>query len=149
MPSSNPSSTCRLDWRPSALATGAVTLLAVLAAFAAWNSGLPRWVAATLSGAAILHGMRVARREWRHEPCSLCWWPGEDVLRIAFGGREEDWNSAHWQLRGPLATLAARDASGRRQSLFWWPDTLPATARRRLRLALDGPGAHCRRRSAS
>lgn len=28
----------------------------------------------------------------------------------------------HW--RGPLAFLRYRDATGRRQRLAWWPDTL-------------------------
>jgi toxin CptA len=40
--------------------------------------------------------------------------------------------------RGSLAFFQARDATGRTHRLAWWPDTLDATGRRALRLAIDG-----------
>jgi hypothetical protein len=42
----------------------------------------------------------------------------------------------HW--RGRLAFVTAHDVEGRVHRLAFWPDTLDARGRRRLRLAVDG-----------
>jgi toxin CptA len=45
----------------------------------------------------------------------------------------------HW--RGPLAFLQGRDADGRVLRCAWWPDTLPRSVRRELRLVAQvAPG---------
>src|SRR3546814_14715060 len=44
--------------------------------------------------------------------------------------------------RGPLAFLRWRDAGGQGGWLVWWPDTLPAAARRVLRIAASAAPAH-------
>jgi toxin CptA len=59
------------------------------------------------------------------------------------GARVEDF-TVHW--RGPLAFARWRDGQGGVHRLAWWPDTLPASARRELRLAApaqsNASGAH-------
>jgi toxin CptA len=41
--------------------------------------------------------------------------------------------------RGPLASVVGRDPAGKLRHLAFWPDTLPAPARRALRLATGSP----------
>ncbi|MGH8030607.1 MAG: hypothetical protein ACREO3_11815 [Arenimonas sp.] len=41
--------------------------------------------------------------------------------------------------RGSIASVGGRDPAGKLRHLAWWPDTLPAPARRALRLAAGRP----------
>jgi toxin CptA len=120
MPSSNESSNCRIDWRPSWLLSAALALLGLLAAVALAMSDLP-WVAALPIGLlACAHGLCSARREWRQPARVLAW---------------KDLHEPHAVFRGALVTVTGTHRDGVRQRLNWWPDTLSDEARRRLLLA--------------
>lgn len=127
----NASSTCRLEWRPSPLGVGLAAVIAVAAAGSVLASGLPfRGVFAVF---VLFLGLRSAWRQWRQAPREMAWQAGEGRLVFDDG---TTWTRGSLVMRGPLAVLRGRDASGRRQSLAWWPDTLDAMTRRRLRLSL-------------
>ena len=120
---------CRVEWRPSRWATAALLLLAALAPFAAWQSGMPRLAAAPLAVVAAAWGLWSAWRETR-----------KPVRRFETGPRGASLDGrplvlARIQWRGPLAFLHWRDAGGQGGRLAWWPDTLPPAKRRELRLA--------------
>lgn len=129
-PWSTGSAPCRIDWRPSRWLAAALLLLAVLAPLAVLASDLPSRVSLPLAAVAAVHGLLLARREWRRSPRSLVF-PGDG--RLLVDGAEAA--SAVLQWRGPLAFLSWRDAAGRRHRMGWWPDTLPRHRRRELRLA--------------
>jgi toxin CptA len=112
----------------------ALSLLAILALA---SSALPLGAVVIASAGALLYGARLAHGEWRQAGLQLHWSPPGTELRVLRGSRSETWRVGRWRLRGPLAALLAFDESGRRRRLLWWPDTLPAPARRRLRLALE------------
>ena len=137
MRSYDPSSICQLEWRPSRWAVGALMALTVLAMLALAGSALPLAAAVVASAGVLLYGARLAQGEWRQAALQLHWMPPGTELRVLCGGRSETWRLCRWRLRGPLAALQAYDERGRRRRLLWWPDTLPASARRRLRLALE------------
>ena len=141
--SSSASATCRIDWRPSAVACGALIALGLLAALSILASDLPRacaWPPALLAPA---WGAWLARRQWRRAPLPLCW-RADGALFV--GGERVDAAELHW--RGPLAFLSWRRA-GKAGRLAWWPDTLPAAGRRELRLAaMAADAAHPRTRMA-
>ncbi len=137
------SGVCRLEWRPSRWLMGALVLLAVLAALAALLSELPRAVAGPLAGWALLQGGWWVHRESRR-PRAWFVFAGADLpvrlLRPGATAATPAWDSrpleaARLQWRGPMAVLHWREPDGRRQTRCWWPDTLPAPARRALRLA--------------
>jgi toxin CptA len=86
---------------------------------------------ATCVGASAWHA-------WR----DLCAAPGLLVLRGEPGaatwvdpGGETELADLTVRWRGTLATVVGRDPAGKLRRLAWWPDTLPAPARRALRLA--------------
>ncbi len=141
--SSSASATFRSDWKPSAVACGALIALGLLAALSILASDLPRacaWPPALLAPA---WGAWLARREWRRAPLPLCW-RADGALFV--GGERVDAAELHW--RGPLAFLSWRRA-GKAGRLAWWPDTLPAAGRRELRLAaMAADAAHPRTRMA-
>lgn len=128
--SSSASSTCRIDWQPSAWLSTSLLVLGVAAAVSLAMSELP----AMLAGAAGLvvagQGWRLARRDRRREPVVLAidargaWLheAGREPRRLA---------NLRVERRGPLTTLAAESGAGRVR-LAWWPDTLSPEARRRL-----------------
>ena len=133
MSSSRPSSTCRIEWRPSRLRQGALLLVAGLAVASLTYSAMPvRWalacglLVATQAWASLRRDARQPRGvlAWRGEACA---WHGPD------GVRPLTVVNVRW--RGPLATLGVRDEAGKLRRLSWWPDTLPPPARRALRLA--------------
>jgi toxin CptA len=115
----------------------ALHALGVLAAFSLLMSEMPRTVAWPLAVGAMAYGIRLGRSEGRRPERQLVW--------AAAGSPTLDGQvlaDAQLQWRGPLAFLRWRDSDGRVQRLAWWPDVLPAAARRELRLAaLDGAGA--------
>jgi len=135
--SSSASAPCRLDWRPSRWLAIALCLLGVLAALSALASELPPVAAWPLALLAVGEGIRLTRGTLRSPRRTLVWpFDGIPTLDgVALGEPK-----LHW--RGPLAFLRWRDAGGRVRRLTWWPDVLPAAARRELRLAaLEGSGA--------
>ena len=108
-----------------------------LAALSLWLSGLPRTWALIVGMVLLLDAAVRARRDWRQSPAVVVWGAGGDDVRLLQDGREHRLAHLNVRWRGPLATLGARDEAGKLRRLSWWPDTLPAPARRRLRLASD------------
>ena len=113
----------------------ALLALGALAAVSLWLSALSQWLAAPASLLALGYGAWLARREFRREPFVLAWRGGASEVELNFAGRRQSWSAPQVQLRGPLASLSARDGQGRRRRVHWWPDTLPSASRRALRLA--------------
>lgn len=105
--------------------------LTVLAAISSFASDLPLAVAWPLSVIAVGHGTRLVLRESRQKPRSVVISDDGAAVRID-GARIEDF-VVHW--RGPLAFARWRDDQGLIHRLAWWPDTLPGSVRRELRLA--------------
>ena len=137
MRSSRPSSSCRIEWRPSPLRCAALVAMGGLAALSLWLSALPRAWALALGLGLLVDAVIRARREWRLPPAIVAWGAGDDDVRLLQGGREHRLAHLNVRWRGPLATLGAHDEAGKLRRLSWWPDTLSAPARRRLRLASD------------
>ena len=105
--------------------------LAVLATLSVLASEMPRLVAWPLMVIVILHaGLQV--RRYRRLPRHGFVFPGND-LAVLLDGRVIDGVAVEW--RGPLAFIRWRDRTGKQRRLSWWPDTLPASSRRELRLA--------------
>lgn len=121
-----------LEWQPSRWRCLALALLGPLAALSALASGLPRPVALMLAALACIRGGVLAWRERRDTARRI---------RITAAGLQVDGvavelEAVRW--RGPLVTLAYRQA-GRRLRLLGWPDSLDAGARRELKLAFQPP----------
>jgi len=108
----------------------ALVLLGLLAACAVIACEMPRWCALPLALASTLRGAWLARTYLRL-PVHVLAWPMEGDLLV--DGFRAECASLHW--RGPFAFLAWTDATGDRQRLAWWPDTLSRATRRELRLA--------------
>lgn len=135
--SSSASAPCRLDWRPSRWLAIALCLLGVLAGLSLLASEMPATAAWPLALLAVGEGIRLARGTMR-SPRRILVWPYDGMPTL--DGVALNAAELHW--RGPLAFLRWRDAGGRVQRLTWWPDVLPAAARRELRLAaLESSGA--------
>jgi toxin CptA len=112
-------------------------LLGVMAAWSVLASELPPAAAWPLAFLAAGEGIRLARGTLGSPPRTLVW-PFDGMPTLDGVALREP--ELHW--RGPLAFLRWRDAGGRVRRLTWWPDILPAAARRELRLAaLEGSGA--------
>lgn len=107
-----------------------MTGLGVAAALAVLASEMPRGLAWPLATVAALRGFHLAWHEVRKPPRE---WVFPADGRVTVDGQRVHEPTLSW--RGPLALLRWRDRRGRRHSLGWWPDTLPAAARRELRLA--------------
>jgi toxin CptA len=114
--------------------------LGVLAALATLASEMPRGAAWPLATLASAHGAWLARGYSRRRRRQLWWVAGRAPEVDGVSVRAA---TLHW--RGPFAFLCWRDADGRVRRLAWWPDTLPAAARRELKLVaqagLDTPAA--------
>lgn len=117
--SSNASLPSRIDWRPSRWPVLALCLLAPLAALSVMASGLADPLKPLVAFIAALYGLALARREALRPPVTF------DLRGAALELREQ----------GPLVRVQARRPDGRRWSRTWWPDTLSAPDRRRLRFA--------------
>jgi hypothetical protein len=147
MPSSKPSSAgfprsrhrterrAALAWRPSRWLLAGLVLLTVAAVFSLVASGLPGWLAVPGMLLAAGHGLALVLREARR-PCRRFVFRATGEASVD-GRRAQDMR-VEW--RGPLA-FASWLEDGRRHRLSWWPDTLPAAARRELRLALPATRA--------
>ncbi|MDQ3494152.1 MAG: hypothetical protein M3485_01130 [Pseudomonadota bacterium] len=105
-----------------------MTPLAMLSVLA---SEMPRVAAWPLALATLVYGACLARREWRRPQRELVF-SGASTPVLVDG---EPAAEVVLQWRGPLTFLRWRAGNGRRHRLVWWPDTLPASARRELRLA--------------
>ena len=131
--SSNASAPCRFDWVPSRWLTAALVALALLAPFSLLVSDLPPAVAWPLALLAGAWGIREVRRHRLQPPRALVIPAGAGEARC--DGLPMTSLGVRW--RGPLAFLRWRDPDGRARRLVFWPDTLPAAARRELKLALQ------------
>lgn len=135
MPSSDSSSICRIDWRPSHVLAAALAALGVMAALSLWLSALPMVVKLVGSLASLAEGLRLARVHLAKPPLALDWLGGDDPAYLTYASGVARLDRVTVRLRGPLASLSGTDAQGRLQRLGWWPDTLDAGGRRQLRLA--------------
>ena len=125
------SAPCRLEWRPSRHVGAMVWSMSLLAPFSLLMSDLPRTWAWPLALLVAAFGIFDARRYGRQQRCTL-------VIPIGQGQRTCDclpMLALKIEWRGPLAFLRWRDPNGSTQRLVFWPDTLPSTSRRELRLA--------------
>ena len=135
MSSSAPSSTFRIDWRPSRWLAAGLAGLGLLAAASLMLSNLPGLPAASLAALSLLQGLRLGFRERRRPACRLVREDASGWWRVDAGGGVTPLQDVRWQLRGPLAVMRGREGSGRRCQFTWGPDTLSPSARRQLRLA--------------
>ncbi len=136
MTSSDASSPCRLEWRPSRWLPAALCALAIAAVTAVWMSALPPLPCAIASAFVVAYTVWRLRRELHHSRCELTWPGGDADWRVECEGREEILRHDHASIRGGIAVLTLIDASGRRRRYVWWPDTLDARGRRAFKLAL-------------
>jgi toxin CptA len=114
------------------VALAALWGLAALAPFCLLQSDLPRPLAGALALAAAAWGARAARAYARQPARALVLAAGPGPASC--DGRPMAGLRVAW--RGPLAFLGWRGPDGRHRRLAFWPDTLPAGARRELTLAL-------------
>ena len=135
MPSSNSSSICRVDWRPSRWLAAALVALGVMAALSLWLSALPLFVKSAGLLLALADGLWLARRHLAQPPLAVDWLGGGEPAYLTGPGGVVRLQGVRARLRGPLASLSGTDARGRTRRLGWWPDTLGSADRRQLRLA--------------
>lgn len=131
--SSNASAPFLLEWRPSRGLAAALCVLALLAGCSLLASDCPRGLAWPLAVLAAAGGMLEARRYMRQPPRTFLIPTGAtdascEGVRMA---------ALRLRWRGPLAFLRWDDPQGRIQRLAFLPDTLPAGARRELKLAMQ------------
>lgn len=141
MASSNASSPCRIEWRPSRWLMAALVLLGLLAAVSVSFSGLPdglRWPALLLCPAWCA---MVVAREWRRPRAILCLPAGEGACSLDVAGVSLPLASLAIARRGPLLQVTCLDGEGGTHRLLWWPDTLNAQQRRALVLAVSSRAA--------
>ena len=131
--SSTTSVPCRLEWRPSRQVGAALWFLALLAPFCVLASDLPRAWAWPLALVAGLVGIRDAWR-YRHQPIRQLLIPAGRGAPTC-GAERIECLLVHW--RGPLAFLRWRDGDGRNRRVVFAADTLPAPARRELKLVMQ------------
>jgi toxin CptA len=86
------------------------------------------------AGLVMAQSMVLMRRELKREPFTFAWAGGDSAATLNFAARRQSLSGARLYIRGPLASLRGQDETGRIQRHLWWPDTLPADARRQLRL---------------
>jgi toxin CptA len=142
MNSSNASSHCRLEWRPSRWLLVGFPLLAVLAVLSIWLSSLPAWSCVVGSALIAAYATIRLRREIRREPLVIAWAGGDAPVVIEHatgerGGLAEEFRFVALNFRAGLVVLCVADKNGRRMRWAWWPDTLDARGRRALRLAAN------------
>jgi toxin CptA len=135
-PSSETSSSFRIDWRTSRWLVAGLVSLGALAAVALMLAELPPPLAAVMALGSVLRGLQLARQEWRRAACTLVCSGALPSWRLAEAdGRQVPLHQVRWHLRGPLAVMRGREAGGRRCQFVWAPDTLCTSQRRQLRLA--------------
>ena len=133
------SPTCRLEWRPSRLRAACLLVVATIAAASLALTALPARAAFALGafclGAGAWHAWRDLQEApgtlvLRGDPATATWVDSSGAIDLA---------DLTVRRRGALATVEWRDPAGKLRRLAWWPDTLPAPARRALRLAAGRP----------
>lgn len=129
---SNASAPCRLEWRPSRLLAGSLMLLGALGAASILGSEIPVPAAWPSALAVVVYAMWLAGRELRRPVRGLMVPAGDGAAMLD----DVPMTDLDVQWRGPLAFVQWRDEHGLRQRLQFWPDTLPASDRRELRLAM-------------
>lgn len=125
----------RIDWRPSRWQLTALVVLSLLAQAAVTLGGLPpmlRWLLAAL---ALAWSLTLIRRHWSAPALQLEWVDPQADAQLHCAGQQTPAQLVAIAFRGPLALVRVRDGRGRIQTLIWWPDTLPPSQRRTLRLA--------------
>ena len=139
-PLSRSSSSFLIDWRPSRLLCAAHGALALLAGISLFLSALPR-LACGLGAVAILVSAFISIRRMATRPAQVLRIAGDGswAVLLCVGRPPRLFSRVRLGLRGPMACLQAADAAGRSVQWNWWPDTLPAAARRQLRLASGSP----------
>lgn len=135
MPLSSESLNCRIEWRPSRLLCLALVFLGAMASVSLWLSALPFFAKLPSALLASGYGAWLARRERDREVFSLCFSADGSGSMMAFANRTQRLSKTKVMVRGPLARVSGVAEDGRTWRLLWWPDTLPAPARRALRLA--------------
>ena len=129
------SSTCRLEWRPSRLRAACLLCVGALAAASLPLTALSVEASIGLGLACLGASAWRAWRDLREKP-GLLVLRGEPGTGTWVDPRGEfDLADLTVRWRGGLATVVGRDPAGKLRRLAWWPDTLPAPARRSLRLA--------------
>ncbi len=131
MRSSNASSPCRFELRPSRWPVAVLAALSLLAPFSVLASEMTPWIAIPVALLAMTTGAALAIREARRPSLRVVI---EAPDRVSIDDILVDEFHVTW--RGPLAFLRWRDAAGRHQARSMWPDTLPPQLRRELRLAI-------------
>ena len=149
MTSSDASSPCRLEWRPSRWLLAALCALAVAAIAALWMSALPPIACGIGSVAALAYAGWLLHRESQRPHCVLGWPGGDADWRIECGNRIESLRHVDAAIRGGIAVVTLVDADGAPRRYIWWPDTLDARGRRALRLALQSQQPTATARTAS
>ena len=121
----------RLEWTPSRQAAAALALLAVLAPFSLVASDLPGAIAWPLAVTVLLAGARAVRRYARLPKVAF-------VVPLRGPVTRDDRSLAEFEVRwrGPMAFLRWREPGAGTRCLVFFPDTLEATARRELKLAM-------------
>lgn len=134
MPSSNESLNCRIDWRPSGSLLLAIAALTGLAVVSVWLSAMPWPVALLCTLTCLSQGLHLLRKESAKPAASIFLSSDSGEALLNFPDGQQSWTQVRILFRGPLASLVGRDGLGQGRRLLWWPDTLPASARRQLRL---------------
>ncbi|GHA70770.1 hypothetical protein GCM10007067_03750 [Lysobacter bugurensis] len=127
---SNASAPCRIELRRSRALAGAFALLGGLAALSVSLSDMPSWLAWPAGIVSVLHGARLARREWVRVPIGLTFARNAEAT---VDGTPVHAVRVRW--RGVVAFVEWRDARGRAQRRVLTPDALSPASRRELRLA--------------
>ena len=127
----------RIGWRPSRWLIGALAAMTLLAVVSLQVSELPVVVAWPAAVLVLAFGAHAVRREARRTLREFVF--AVDGKPVLVDGVPQEGVEVCW--RGPLSFVSWHDASGCRQRLSWWPDTLPPPARRELRLAAAGDEA--------
>lgn len=139
-PLSRSSSSFLIDWRPSRLLCAAHAVLALLAGFSLFLSALPQlacWLGALV--VALCAGRSIRRLASRPAQVLRIAEDGSWAVLLCVGQPPRLYSPARLGIRGPMAFLRVRDSAGGSVQWNWWPDTLPAEARRQLRMASGSP----------
>jgi toxin CptA len=114
----------------------ALPCLGALAAASLWLSAMPVLLVLPLAVLALGYSLWLSRREQRRPLFSLQWSDSEpSVATLELAGRSQTLSGVKVLMRGPLACVWGRGADRKMRRFMWYPDTLPAAARRSLRLA--------------
>jgi len=136
--SSPASAVCRIEWRPSALGQTVLLLLTLLSVGSVLVAELPLLLRAALAPLVLLGGVVEVRRYRRAMPCLLEIPAGAAAIRCD----GVPVRSGRLLLRGGLTFSVWVLGDGQVRRYLFWPDVLPASGQRELKLAL------LRRRSA-